>query len=410
MSIFIFGVNHLSAPVAFRERLAFDEMVLPSALRGLSACNGINEALILSTCNRTELYAVGELHGERQLADWLVRQQTLDRDALGRHCYAHTDQDAVRHTLRVACGLDSMVVGEPQILGQVKSAYQAAVRTGTSGKTLHKLMQYAFTVAKKVRTETAIGATPVSVAYAAVRLAAQVHGDLSQHRALLIGGGDTIELVAQHLRRQKIAELVIANRTLSRAKALAAAFGGRGIELIEIPAVLPRADIVISSAASRAPLVSRAMLQQAIKARRQQPIFVVDLAVPRNVESGAENLDDVYLYSVDDLKHVITENLELRRAAARQAEELVETHAAGFMDWMQSLNGDSVIKAYRHQVDTVAGEALVKAQRRLLNGEDPAAVLAALAHALANKLVHRPVTKIREAASEGRLDLLEKAR
>jgi glutamyl-tRNA reductase len=374
------------------------------------SCAGIGEALILSTCNRTEIYAVGEAHADRQLADWLVQYQTIDHAALGQHGYAHTDQAAVRHTLRVACGLDSMVVGEPQILGQVKAAYQTAVRNGTSGKTLNKLMQYAFSIAKKVRTDTAIGATPVSVAYAAVRLARQVHGDLSQCRALLIGAGDTIGLVAQHLRRQAIAEMVVANRTLSRADSLAATIGGRGVELIDIPRYLPNADIVIASAASRTPLVTFAMVERAIKARRLQPMFIVDLAVPRNIEPAVSSLDDVYLYSVDDLNQVITDNLELRHAAAAQAEEIVDLHAVSFMERMQALDADEMIKAYRRQADVVAADLLAKAQRKLANGEDPTAALIALSNSLTNKLVHRPLSKIREAASEGRLDLLETAR
>ncbi len=410
MAIFIFGVNHLSAPVAFRERIAFDGATLPAALRDLTACEGVAEAMILSTCNRTELYAVGEPPCDRQIAEWLVQHHTVDHATLTGHGYKHTDQAAVRHTLRVACGLDSMIVGEPQILGQIKAAYRAAVANGGSGKTLNKLMQYAFATAKKVRTDTAIAATPVSVAYAAVRLARQVHGDLSQRRALLIGAGDTIELVAQHLGRQAIAELVIANRTLSRANALAATVGGRGVALADIPGCLADADIVIASAASRTPLVTRAMLEQAIKARRQQPMFVVDLAVPRNVDATASTLDDVYLYSVDDLNVVISENLELRRAAAAQAEELVDTYAVGFMDWMQSLDGEEMIKAYRGHADLIANEILAKARRRLTNGEDPTTVFTALAHALTNKLIHRPLSKIREAASEGRLDLLVNAR
>jgi glutamyl-tRNA reductase len=409
MAIFIYGVNHLSAPVAFRERIAFEETSLSTALQDLVACDAINEALILSTCNRTELYVVGEAHSDRQLQEWLVRHHTIDQGALLQHCYMHTEQGAVRHALRVASGLDSMVVGEPQILGQVKTAYRAAVANGTSGKTLNKLMQCAFTTAKKVRTDTAIGATPVSVAYAAVRLARQVHGDLSQRHALLIGAGDTIELVAQHLQRHEIAGIVIANRTLSRAQTLAQTFGGRGVALDEIPVCLAQADIVIASAASHLPLVTRAMLEQAINARRQQPIFVVDLAVPRNVEPSADTLEDVYLYSVDDLNQVINENLELRRAAATQAEELVENSAAGFMEWMQSLDGEDMIKAYRGHADEIANEVLAKAKRKLANGEDPTAVLTALTHALTNKLIHRPLTKIREAASEGRVDLLEHA-
>ena len=409
MSITVFGMNHQTAPVAVREQVAFAAEQLPAALRAVLAQPGIAEAVILSTCNRTELYAVGDTYSKRQLAECLVQGRTLG-GSLERHFYTHTDEAAVRHTLRVACGLDSMVVGEPQILGQVKDAYQAALTQGTTGKQLNKLMQYAFAIAKKVRTETAIGATPVSVAYAAVRLAQQVHGDLAQRRALLIGAGDTIQLAAQHLKRYNIAELVIANRTVARAAALATVVGGRAIGLGDIPAELPAADIILASATTRLPLLTRAMLEAALKVRREQPIFIVDLAVPRNVDPAAEGLDDVYLYTVDDLNRVITDNLEIRHAAAREAEEMITTHAQGFMDWLQSLDANQVVVAYRQQVDALTAATLGKAQRQLRNGEDASRVLTQLARTLANKMAHQPLARLREAATEGRADILETAR
>jgi len=411
MPIYVFGMNHQTAPLAVRERVAFTPEQLPAALQTLKSEAGMAEAVILSTCNRTEVYAVGEPHSERQLAEWLVRHQALEHGSLSAHTYAHIDAGAVRHALRVACGLDSMVLGEPQILGQIKTAYHLAVSHGTTGKHLNKLMQYTFAIAKQVRTETAIGATPVSVAYAAVRLARQVHGDLGERSALLIGAGDTIELVAQHLKRQNIGKLVIANRTVARASALALALGGaEAVGLEAIPAQLPGADIVVSSTASRTPLVTRAMLEQAVKARRFEPMFVVDLSVPRNVESTADDIADVYLYTIDDLNRVVTDNLELRQAAARQAEEIIEVRAHGFMDWVQSLDGNALIVAYRRQVDAIAAAELEKARRRLANGEDAAAVMGGLCRSLANKLVHHPLTKIREAAGEGRTDMIEVAR
>lgn len=411
MPIYVFGMNHQSAPLAVRERVAFTPEQLPSALAALRQEAGMAEAVILSTCNRTEVYAVGAPHSERQLAEWLVRHQALDGATLSAHTYAHIDADAVRHALRVACGLDSMVLGEPQILGQIKTAYQTAVSHGTTGKQLNKLMQYTFAIAKQVRTETAIGATPVSVAYAAVRLARQVHGDLASRSALLVGAGDTIELVAQHLKRQNIGRLVIANRTVARASALAQALGnGEAVGLDALAARLTHADIVVTSTASRTPLVTRGMLEAAVKARHYEPMFVVDLSVPRNVEAEAADLDDVYLYTIDDLNRVITDNLELRQAAARQAEEIIEARAEGFMDWVQSLDGNALIVAYRRQVDAIAAAELEKAQRRLANGEEVTAVMSGLSRSLANKLVHHPLTKIREAAAEGRADLIDSAR
>lgn len=410
MPIYVFGMNHHTAPLAVREQVAFTPDQLPAALQALKAEAGVAEAVILSTCNRTEVYAVGELHSQGQLADWLVRHRTLERASLADHCYSYTDSAAVRHTLRVACGLDSMVLGEPQILGQIKTAYHTAVAQGTTGKRLNKLMQYTFAIAKQVRTETAIGATPVSVAYAAVRLARQVHGDLRERRALLIGAGDTIELVAQHLTRQGIGALTIANRTLARAAALAQPLNGQSVGLDAIPTHLAQADIVVTSTASRTPLVTRAMLEDAVKARRLAPMFVVDLAVPRNVDPSAATIEDVYLYTIDDLNRVITDNLDIRQAAARQAEEIVESRAIGFMDWVQSLDGNAVIVAYRRQVEVIATVELEKAQRRLANGEEITAVMHGLSRSLTNKLLHHPLTKIREAASEGRSELIEIAR
>ncbi len=410
MPIFVFGMNHQTAALAVREQVAFTPDQLPGALRALHTELGVSEAVILSTCNRTEAYVVAEPHSERLLTDWLVRHHALTGESLSAHGYFHTDSAAVRHTLRVACGLDSMVLGEPQILGQIKTAYRTAVEHGTTGKQLNKLLQYTFAIAKQVRTETAIGAAPVSVAYAAVRLARQVHGDLGACRALLVGAGETIELVAQHLTRQGIGSLTIANRTLARATALAHTLHGESVDLAAIPEHLASADIVVTSTASRAVLVTRAMLEQAIKARRFAPMFVVDLAVPRNVEASAASLEDVYLYTIDDLNQVITDNLELRQAAAVQAEEIVEARAAGFMDWVQSLDGNALIVAYRRQVAVLAEVELEKAQRRLANGAEINTALQGLSRALANKLIHHPLTKIREAAREGRSDLIANAR
>jgi len=278
------------------------------------------------------------------------------------------------------------------------------------GKTLGKLMQYAFSVAKKVRTETAIGQTPVSVAYAAVRLARQIHGELGTRTALLIGAGDTISLVAAHLRRQGIGRMIIANRTLARSEELAREVKATAVPFTELAQHLPAADIVVTSTASRLPIITRDAVQAAVKARRYAPVFIVDLAVPRDVEPAVARLDDVYLYTVDDLNNVITENIELRAAAAVQAEEIVNLHAQGFLDWLQSLDGNTTIVRYREQAEAVREELLEKAQARLAKGEDAAAVLKSLAHALTNRLIHSPTAKIREASIEGRQELVLAAR
>jgi len=410
MSIIVFGVSHKTAPIDVREKVALDGEQLGAALQGARAAVGAREAVILSTCNRTEFYLAGDGPANGQLADWLVRFKALDPKLLDGHFYTLEGPQAIRHTLRVACGLDSMVLGEPQILGQLKQAYQASETEGSIGKTLSKLLQYAFTVAKKVRTETAIGQTPVSVAYAAVRLARQIHGDLQPKTALLIGAGDTISLVANHLRGQHIGRMIIANRTLARSEELARELGGEAIALTDIAQRLWEADIVVSSTASPLPIIERAAVEVAIRRRRYQPMFFVDLAVPRDVEAAVGELDDVYLYTVDDLNNVITENMELRQVAAAQAEEIVALHAQHFMDWLQSLDGNAAIVAYRRQAEATRDELLVKAQRQLAAGEDPNEVLRALATTLVNKLVHHPTTKIREATVEGRNDLLLAAR
>lgn len=410
MAIIIFGLSHRTAPIEVRERVALDAAQLPEALHAAIRVGEVNEALILSTCNRTEFYCAGPRPANRQLADWLVQYKALEPQLVATHFYTLEDQHAIRHALRVAAGLDSLVLGEPQILGQLKQAYQTALNIGTAGKHLNKLMQYAFAIAKTIRTETAIGETPVSVAYAAVRLARQIHGDLAHKRALLIGAGETVALVATHLRRQQIGVLVIANRTLAHAVDVAREFGGTPIALADIPRHLHEADIVVASTASRLPIVTRAAVESASKARRHEPMFIVDLAVPRNVEPSTGELDDVYLYTVDDLNHIITENKELRQSAAAQAEEIVNIRAQGYMDWLQALDGDATIVAYRRQAAAYKQELLQKAERRLAAGEDPQVVLAGFANRLLNKLTHAPTAKIREASIDGRTELIELAR
>lgn len=410
MPIIVFGVNHKTAPIDVREKVALDTTQLPAALEGARQAVGAREAVILSTCNRTEFYLAADALPQRQLAEWLVQFKTLDPGLIDGHFYTLDGAQAIRHCLRVACGLDSLVLGEPQILGQLKEAYQASATGGAVGKILSKLMQYAFTVAKKVRTETAIGQTPVSVAYAAVRLARQIHGDLSTKTALLIGAGDTVSLVANHLKGQHIGRLIVANRTLARAEELTREVGGLPVALTDLTQHLWAADIVVASTASQLPIISRAAIEAAIKRRRYAPMFLVDLAVPRDIEPAVAELDDVYLYTVDDLNNVITENMELRQAAAAQAEEIVILHAQSFMDWLQSLDGNATIVAYRRQAEAIRDELLAKAQRQLVTGEDPAAVLRGLATTLVNKLVHHPTTKIRDATIEGREEFVMAAR
>ncbi len=409
MPLSIFGINHRSAPVSLRERVAFGEADLPAALRGLRAAGGVQEAAILSTCNRTELYCVVDAADNTAPVDWLLAHHGAAAHDLRPFLYHHPETEAARHVLRVACGLDSMVLGEPQILGQLKAAYQAAVGGGTAGRVLNKLFQHAFHVAKKVRTDTAIGSSPVSVAFAAVRLARQIHGDLRDCTALLVGAGDTIELAAHHLIRQRLGRLLIANRTLERAQSLASRFGGYAMPLAGLPRHLAEADIVISSTAARLPILGRATVAAALTARRRRPMFLVDLAVPRDIDPAVATLEDAYLYTIDDLQSVITENLRSRQAAAFEAEEIIDLEAHRFLEWTQQHDAVELLRELRGRAEAVRDELLIKARQQLQQGSPPAEVLQQLAGALTNRLLHAPTVMLKDAGIDNRDDLLRAA-
>jgi glutamyl-tRNA reductase len=303
-----------------------------------------------------------------------------------------------------------MILGEPQILGQMKTAYQAAYEAGTLGKQLGKLFQYTFSAAKKVRTDTAIGSSPVSVAFAAVQLAQQIFDKLSEQTALLIGAGETIELAARHLSQQGIGRIIVANRTYDKAHTLASQFNGYAIALSELPMHLAEADIVISSTASQLPILGKGRVESAIKKRKHKPMFMVDLAVPRDIEAEVEQLRDVYLYTIDDLQNTIDQNMNSRRQAAEQAEEIIDTQVGHFLAWLRSQGAQSTIRDYRYQAEEVRNEALQKALALLKNGASPEEALARLAHNLTNKLIHTPSIQIREAGENERHDLIAAAR
>ncbi|RRQ22382.1 glutamyl-tRNA reductase [Thiohalobacter thiocyanaticus] len=410
MSLIALGINHRTAPVDIRERVAFPAERMPEALRELTGLPGVQEGAILSTCNRTEIYCHLDQAEHQPILDWLSAYHHLGREQLQPYVYVHPDLDAVKHLLRVSSGLDSMVLGEPQILGQLKEAFQAAAETGTVSHLLNRLFQHTFSVAKQIRTDTAIGASPVSVAFAAVRLARQIYGDLSETTALLIGAGETIELAARHLHEQQLGRMIIANRTVERAHALATQFNGYAIALDEIPAHLAEADIIIASTASQTPVLRRDAIKAALKSRKHKPVFMVDIAVPRDIDPAVGELEDVYLYSIDDLQLVIQEGLKSRREAAHQAEEIVEVQAAHFYGWLRSLDAVQTIRACRDQADARRREVLDKALAQLRQGRDPEAVLEFLAHTLTNKLLHAPSVNLRQAGYDGRADLIEAAR
>ncbi len=406
MPLLALGLNHQTAPVGVRERVAFAPDRLHPALRDLLDRGGAYEAAILSTCNRTELYCGLKDGDSRQVVEWLGDYHRLQTVDLWPYLYQHAEGRAVRHILRVASGLDSLVLGEPQILGQVKAAYQAANSAGALGMRLERLFQHTFAVAKQVRTDTRIGVSPVSVAFAAVSLAKQIFADLPQRTALLIGAGDTMELVARHLHESGIRRLVVANRTLERAHALAASFAGYAIALEEIPAHLSEADMVISATASPGLMLDASLIRRCLKQRRHQPMFMVDLAVPRDIDPVAADLDDVYLYTVDDLKDIIQENLRSRQAAAAQAEEIIDSQVEHFMAWLRMQDSAVSIRALRQRAEALRDEVLARAQRQLAQGKDPAEILNCLANTLTNKLMHPPCAGLREAAAQGDVETL----
>jgi glutamyl-tRNA reductase len=387
MQLFTVGVNHTTAPISIRENVAFQNETLTHALRDLTA-HGVREAAILSTCNRTELYC-NTSHPEQALA-WLAQYHKLDRDNIQPYIYTLPSDEAVKHAFRVASGLDSMVLGEPQILGQMKQAVKIAETAGTVGTLLHKLFQRTFAVAKEVRTTTDIGASSLSMAAASVRLAQRLFGNLQDKHVLFIGAGEMITLCAEHIAAQKPARITVANRTLDRGEELAELFNGQAILLSELPERLHEFDIVITSTASQLPIVGLGMVERAIKARKRRPIFMVDLAVPRDIEPEAAQLDDVYLYTVDDLAQVVQEGLGNRQEAALEAETIITERVEHFMHWLKTRDAVPTIRALRDQAEQLRVSELEKAQRLLAKGEDPVAVIEALSNALTNKFLHAP--------------------
>lgn len=409
MNLLALGVNHQTCPLAVRERLAIDAEALPTALGALRAALGLDEVAIISTCNRTEIFVRGTAPESTQVAAWLAQWAGLSAARVEEYSYAHRDQAAVNHLYRVACGLDSMILGEPQILGQIKEAYHRARAAGTLGGALERLFQSAFSTAKRVRTETRIGANPVSVAFASVKLAQQVFGDLRQVQCLLIGAGDTIELAARHLAELGVKRLTIANRTVENAQWLAERCHGRAVPLHDLASELPDADLVIASTAARSPIISRSQLRTALASRRHRPMLVVDLGVPRDVEPQAADLDDLFLYNVDDLAGVIEDNLRSRREAALEAQAIIELAAEHYMAWWRGSEGLSVVRDLRARAESQRVALLDRALAQIDSGRDPKEVLRRFGQSLTNRLLHPPSIALRAAARRGDLELLNAA-
>jgi glutamyl-tRNA reductase len=404
MNLIALGLNHTTAPVAVRERVSFPGEGLRQALADLrtSLSGLLPEGAILSTCNRTEIYCASPRPGEiaTAVSGWLAQRQGLAQGQLQSHLYVLPDGQAVRHAFRVAAGLDSMVIGEPQILGQLKDAVRAAQDTGALGTHLHQLFQRSFAVAKEVRSTTEIGAHSVSMAAAAVRLARRIFEDLRETRVLFVGAGEMIELCATHFAAQHPRALVVANRTEERGEKLAHQFGGGTLRLSELPEQLEHFDIVVSCTASALPIIGLGMVERASRARRRRPMFMVDLAVPRDIEPEVARLDDVFLYTVDDLGKVVQSGAENRRAAVAQAEAIIETRVDAFMQWLSARQAVPAIRALHARGESLRTAELERARRMLARGDDPDAVLEALSRGLTGKFLHAPTAMLQRPGDD----------
>jgi glutamyl-tRNA reductase len=404
-TLMAFGISHKFASVDLRGQVSFAPESAVAVLKTALTELDITEMALLSTCNRTEIYAVGTIT-DQQWLKWLADKKQLEISSLEDCFYCYRDEQAIRHMICVASGLDSLVVGEPQIFGQIKSAYSVAQKATTVGTQLNMAFQWAFAVAKRVRSETAIGKNPVSVAYASVVLAEQIFSDLKNARALLIGAGETIELVAKHLRDKQIGNITVANRTLERAQELAENFSAEAILLSDIPDYLHNADIVISSTASQLPILGKGAVETALKKRMHRPIFMVDVAVPRDIEPQVEELDDIYLYTVDDLEEVIQDNLRARQNAADLAQDIVDEEMQNWASKQRELSVVDTIRAFRDSAQSIRDAEIAKAMEALERGQDGATVINTLARNLTNKLLHKPTAKLKEASEQGRDDTI----
>lgn len=400
MPFYTIGLNHHSAPVALRERVAFTPDKLVETLVQFRDASQTNELVILSTCNRTELYINTEHLTKADAVQWLAELHNINVVDIEQHIYQHDEMNAVQHLMRVAAGLDSLILGEPQILGQVKQSFMEAKRAGTINSHFEKLFQTTFAVAKQVRSQTGIGANAVSVAYAAVKLTKQIFSAIDKSHILLVGAGETIELVAKHLQQANAKSITVANRTLKNAQLLADGLNGQAITISQIPAHLAQADVVISSTASALPLIGKGMVESALKSRKHKPMLLLDLAVPRDIESEVADLDDAYLYTVDDLQDIIDQNLANREQAAEQALKLIKEKVHDFDQWQQQSLHVDLIKTYREQAKHLRDSLTEKAMQRIASGEDTQTVLQELSYKLSQQMMHGPTKALQTAIQE----------
>jgi glutamyl-tRNA reductase len=404
MQLFAFGMNHQTAPLAVREQVTFHAENLETALRDLVAREAVNEAAIISTCNRTEIYC--STPDPARTIDWLSRFHHLRAAVLEPFLYTLPRERAVTHAFRVASGLDSMVIGEPQILGQMKEAIRSAEHAGTMGTVLHRLFQSTFSVAKEVRTQTDIGANSVSMAAAAVKLAERIYPSIREQSVLFIGAGEMIDLCSTHFAAKQPQVMTFANRSFERGELLATRFNGRAITLNDLAGQLPRHDIIVTCTASTLPIIGKGVIERAIKTRRHRPMLMIDLAVPRDVEAEVADLEDVFLYTVDDLGKIVQEGLDSRHAAVEQAEAIIHTNVRSFMHWLEGRELVPTIRALRDQAERARSNELERAVRMLAKGDDPGKVLEQLSHALTNKFLHAPTHALNTATGGERDELV----
>jgi glutamyl-tRNA reductase len=395
MQLYTFGINHQTAPVEIREKIAFPQEALVDALRELTGQPAVQEAAILSTCNRTEIYC--RTDAPAQIVDWLTHYHDLAKFNLAPFTYTHEGAQSVQHAFRVASGLDSMVLGETQILGQMKDAVRAAEQAGTLGAMLHPFFQRTFSVAKDVRARTQIGASSVSMAAAGVKLAGNIFDDWSQLNILFIGAGEMIELAVTHFAAKKPQRITIANRTMARGQTLAQKFHAQAITLGELPQHLAANDIVVSCTASTLPLLGKGLVERAIKTRKHRPMFMLDLAVPRDIEPEVAQLNDVYLYTVDDLAGIVNQGRDARQGAAAEAQIIIDSQVADFMRWLETREQVPVIRQLRDHAEAYKQIEIERARKLITRGEDPNAVLEQLGNALINKFLHHPTRILKDA-------------
>ena len=409
MQLFAFGINHQTAPLSVREQIAFNPEAMETALHNLIAQGAAKEATILSTCNRTEVYC--STQEPERIVSWLANYHKMEPGQIEPYLYTLSHTEAVKHAFRVASGLDSMVLGEPQILGQMKEAVRYAEQAGTLGFLLHKLFQRTFSVAKSVRTQTEIGANLVSMAAAAVRLAERIFPSIAEQRVLFIGAGEMIELNAVHFAARSPKHITVANRTLERAQVLARRINGHAITLNELPDQLAQHDIIVTCTASPLPILGKGMVERALKMRKHRPLFIVDLAVPRDVEAEVAELNDVFLYTVDDLADVVKDGQDARQGAVKEAEVIIDSGVLDFIHWMESREVVPTIRALRDHAERQRRHEMDKALHLLAKGEDPAKVLEMLSNGLTNKFLHAPthaLNQVQAAEREAFLDMVHR--